>query len=111
MATIAAGLVKNLRDKTGVGMMDCKNALNETSGDVEAAVDWLRKKGLAKAAQKSGRVAADGPVGGASEAAGDWLRRKGLAKAAKKSGRVAADGLVGVVVQANLGVVAEVNSE
>ena len=79
MATISAGLVKDLREKTGAGMMDCKNALSETNGDIEAAIDWLRKKGLAKAA--------------------------------KKSGRVAADGLVGVAVEANLGVVVEVNSE
>src|SRR6516165_2807069 len=79
MATISAGLVKDLREKTGAGMMDCKNALSETNGDVEAAVDWLRKKGLAKAA--------------------------------KKSGRVAAEGLVGAAVEANVGVVVEVNSE
>ena len=67
MATIAAGLVKDLREKTGAGMMDCKNALSETDGDIEAAVDWLRKKGLAKAAKKSGRVAAEGLVGAAIE--------------------------------------------
>ena len=67
MATIAAGLVKDLREKTGAGMMDCKNALSETDGDIEAAVDWLRKKGLAKAAKKSGRVAAEGLVGAAVE--------------------------------------------
>ena len=67
MATIAAGLVKDLREKTGAGMMDCKNALTETNGDIEAAVDWLRKKGLAKAAKKSGRVAAEGLVGVAVE--------------------------------------------
>ncbi len=79
MATISAALVKDLREKTGAGMMDCKIALGETAGDIEAAIDWLRKKGLAKAA--------------------------------KKSGRIAADGLVGVAVEANLGVVAEVNSE
>jgi elongation factor Ts len=79
MATISAALVKDLREKTGAGMMDCKTALGETGGDIEAAIDWLRKKGLAKAA--------------------------------KKSGRVAAEGLVGVAVEANLGVVAEVNSE
>src|SRR6201996_44933 len=79
MAEITAALVKDLREKTGAGMMDCKNALSETKGDIEAAIDWLRKKGLAKAA--------------------------------KKSGRVAAEGLVGVAVQANLGVVVEVNSE
>jgi elongation factor Ts len=79
MATISAALVKELRDSTGAGMMDCKTALTETNGDIEAAVDWLRKKGLSKAA--------------------------------KKSGRVAADGLVGVAVEANFGVVVEVNSE
>ena len=79
MANITAALVKELREKTGAGMMDCKNALNETNGDIEAAVDWLRKKGLAKAA--------------------------------KKSGRIAADGLVAVAVEANFGVVVEVNSE
>jgi elongation factor Ts len=67
MATIAAGLVKELREKTGAGMMDCKNALSETNGDIEAAIDWLRKKGLAKAAKKSGRVAAEGLVAVAVE--------------------------------------------
>ena len=60
---ITAGMVKELREKTGVGMMDCKNALTETGGDMEAAVDWLRAKGLAKAAKKAGRVAAEGLVG------------------------------------------------
>jgi elongation factor Ts len=79
MATITAALVKDLRDKTGAGMMDCKTALSETEGDIESAIDWLRKKGLAKAA--------------------------------KKSGRIAAEGLVGVAVEANFGVVVEVNSE
>ena len=63
MATISAGLVKDLREKTGAGMMDCKNALSETDGNIEQAIDWLRKKGLAKAAKKSGRVAAEGLVG------------------------------------------------
>jgi elongation factor Ts len=63
MANITAGMVKELRDKTGAGMMDCKAALNETAGDVEGAVDWLRKKGLAKAAKKAGRVAAEGLIG------------------------------------------------
>ncbi len=61
--TISASLVKELRDKTGAGMMDCKAALTETKGDIEAAVDWLRKKGLSKAAKKAGRVAAEGLVG------------------------------------------------
>jgi elongation factor Ts len=62
MAAISASLVKDLREKTGAGMMDCKNALTEVAGDIEAAVDWLRKKGLSKAAKKSGRVAAEGLV-------------------------------------------------
>jgi elongation factor Ts len=63
MANITASMVKELRDKTGAGMMDCKAALGESSGDLEAAVDWLRKKGLAKAAKKAGRVAAEGLIG------------------------------------------------
>ncbi len=63
MAEITAGMVKDLREKTGVGMMDCKAALAATDGDLEAAIDWLRAKGLAKAAKKSGRVAAEGLVG------------------------------------------------
>jgi len=63
MATVTAAMVKDLRDKTGAGMMDCKAALNESSGDMEAAVDWLRKKGLSKAAKKAGRIAAEGLVG------------------------------------------------
>src|SRR5215831_3340433 len=63
MAQITAQMVKELRDSTGAGMMDCKSALGETSGDFEAAVDWLRKKGLSKAAKKADRVAADGLVG------------------------------------------------
>ncbi len=79
MANITAALVKELREKTGAGMMDCKNALLATDGDLAAAVDWLRKMGLAKAANKSGRIAADG--------------------------------LVAVAVEANFGVVVEVNSE
>jgi elongation factor Ts len=63
MANISASLVKELRDKTGAGMMDCKAALTETNADLEAAVDWLRKKGLAKAAKKASRVAAEGLIG------------------------------------------------
>ena len=66
MAEITALLVRDLRDKTGAGMMDCKKALVETGGDMEAAIDWLRKKGLSAAAKKSGRVAAEGLVGVAS---------------------------------------------
>ena len=63
MAEITASMVKELREKTGAGMMDCKSALNETGGDMEAAIDWLRTKGLAKAAKKAGRVAAEGLIG------------------------------------------------
>jgi elongation factor Ts len=63
MANITAGMVKELRDKTSAGMMDCKAALTENDGNLEAAVDWLRKKGLAKAAKKAGRVAAEGLIG------------------------------------------------
>jgi elongation factor Ts len=61
--TISASLVKELRDKTGAGMMDCKMALTEVKGDIEAAIDWLRKKGLSKAAKKAGRIAAEGLIG------------------------------------------------
>jgi elongation factor Ts len=64
---VSATMVKELRDKTGAGMMDCKAALTETSGDVEAAVDWLRAKGLSRAAKKAGRVAAEGLVAVASK--------------------------------------------
>ena len=64
--TITAALVKELRDKSGAGMMDCKNALTENGGDIEAAMDWLRSKGIAKAEKKSGRVAAEGLIGMAS---------------------------------------------
>lgn len=63
MTTITASMVKDLREKTGVGMMDCKKALNENNGDVDAAIDWLRAKGLSKAAKKSDRIAAEGLVG------------------------------------------------
>ncbi|MFT8242738.1 translation elongation factor Ts [Roseomonas sp. BN140053] len=68
MAEITASLVRDLREKTGAGMMDCKKALVESGGDMEAAVDWLRKKGLSAAAKKSGRVAAEGLVAVASAA-------------------------------------------
>src|SRR6266852_973505 len=63
MAEITASLVKELREKTGAGMMDCKKALGEVQGDLEKAVDWLRTKGLSAAAKKAGRVAAEGLVG------------------------------------------------
>src|SRR5947209_3794593 len=67
MANVSAQMVKELRDKTGAGMMDCKSALVETAGNVEAAVDWLRKKGLAKAAKRAGRIAAEGLIAVALE--------------------------------------------
>ena len=63
MADVTASMVKDLRDRTGAGMMDCKKALAETNGDMEAAVDWLRTKGLAAAAKKAGRTAAEGLIG------------------------------------------------
>src|ERR1700730_16826400 len=62
MANVTAAMVKDRREKTGAGMMDGKSALGETGGEIEAAIDWLRKKGLSKAAKKSGRIAADGLV-------------------------------------------------
>ncbi|QNT78601.1 translation elongation factor Ts [Entomobacter blattae] len=68
MAEITAALVKELRERSGAGMMDCKKALAETAGNIEEAIDWLRKKGLAAAAKKSGRVAAEGLIGIASAA-------------------------------------------
>ncbi|ESR23463.1 translation elongation factor Ts [Lutibaculum baratangense] len=72
MANVTASMVKELREKTGAGMMDCKTALAENDGDMEAAIDWLRAKGLSKAAKKAGRVAAEGLVavaGGGTEKA------------------------------------------
>lgn len=67
MAEISASQVKELREKTGAGMLDCKKALSESGGDIETAVDWLRKKGLSAAAKKSGRVAAEGLIAVATE--------------------------------------------
>jgi elongation factor Ts len=69
MAEVTAALVKELREKTGAGMMDCKRALGDSGGDIEAAVDWLRKKGLSAAAKKAGRVAAEGLIGVANRGA------------------------------------------
>jgi elongation factor Ts len=69
MATITAAMVKDLRESTGAGMMDCKAALTETGGDITAAQDWLRKKGLSKAAKKAGRVAAEGLIAAVTKAA------------------------------------------
>lgn len=63
MSNITAAMVKDLRERTGAGMMDCKTALTETAGDMEAAIEWLRKKGLSKAAKKSDRIAAQGLIG------------------------------------------------
>ena len=63
MAEISAKLVKDLRDQTGAGMMDCKKALAESNGDTEKAIEWLRKKGIASAEKKAGRTAAEGAVG------------------------------------------------
>ena len=68
MATITAAMVKDLRESTGAGLMDCKAALTETAGDMQAAQDWLRKKGLSKAAKKAGRVAAEGLIGAVTAA-------------------------------------------
>jgi elongation factor Ts len=79
MAEITAALVKDLREKSGVGMMDCKNALQETGGDMEAAMELLRKKGLSKAEKKSGRAAAEGLV----------------------AGKVSADGKTGALIELN----------
>jgi elongation factor Ts len=73
MANISASMVKELRDMTGAGMMDCKTALTETGGDMQSAVDWLRTKGLAKAAKKAGRVAAEGLIGVATGVASGAL--------------------------------------
>ncbi|WP_339747020.1 translation elongation factor Ts [uncultured Maricaulis sp.] len=67
MAAITAALVKELREKTGVGMMDCKKALTENDGDIEASIDWLRKTGLSKAAKKADRIAAEGLVAVATD--------------------------------------------
>src|SRR3546814_17137879 len=67
MAEITAALVKELRERTGAGMMDCKKALAENGGDIEASIDWLRTKGLAAAAKQAGRVAAEGLVGVATD--------------------------------------------
>ena len=79
MAEITAALVKELREKSGVGMMDCKRALQENNGELDASMDWLRTKGLAKAAKKADRAAAEGLV----------------------AGMVSADGKAGVVIELN----------
>src|SRR5215472_833143 len=68
MTTITAAMVKDLRESTGAGLMICKAALTESNGDMQAAQDWLRKKGLSKAAKKAGRVAAEGLIGAVTAA-------------------------------------------
>jgi translation elongation factor EF-Ts len=73
MAEISAALVKELREATGAGLMDCKRALQETNGDLEAAADWLRAKGISKAAKKAGRIAYVGEHGDGPWSACDWV--------------------------------------
>jgi elongation factor Ts len=109
MATnITASMVKELRDKTGAGMMDCKAALGESGGDVEVAIDWLRKKGLAKAAKKAGRIAAEGLIGVALTAS------KGLVVEVNSETDFVArndlfQGLVKMIADVGLGVGADMN--
>jgi elongation factor Ts len=105
---ISATMVKELREQTGAGMMDCKAALSESGGNLEAAVDWLRKKGLSKAAKKAGRVAAEGLIGVASTAA------KGvLVEVNSETDFVARNdlfqGLVKMIADVGLGAGADVN--
>jgi elongation factor Ts len=108
MANITASMVKELRDSTGAGMMDCKAALSDTGGNLEAAVDWLRKKGLSKAAKKAGRVAAEGLVGIALTAS------KGIVVEVNSETDFVArndlfQGLVKMIADAALGAGADVN--
>ena len=105
---ITASMVKELRDKTGAGMMDCKAALGESGGDVEVAIDWLRKKGLAKAAKKAGRIAAEGLIGIALTAS------KGLVVEVNSETDFVArndlfQGLVKMIADVGLGVGADMN--
>ena len=133
MANITASDVKELRDMTGCGMMDCKRALVEADGNRDEAVKILREKGLAKAAKKAGRIAAEGVVKtkvngntgviveincetdfcAKRDKAVEYLREKGLAKAAKKAGRIAAEGMAYAQVcpECGVGAVVEVNCE
>ena len=90
MAEVTTALVKDLREKTGAGMMDCKRALAETQGDLEGAVDWLRKKGLAAAAKKAGRVASECLVGVAVKGNAGALVEVGHAAFVHRSGRLVA---------------------
>jgi elongation factor Ts len=109
MATITAAMVKDLRETTGVGMMDCKQALAENDGDMQAAIDWLRKKGLSKAAKKAGRVAAEGLIGALTAAT-----RGFLVGVSAETGCVARNeqfqGLVKMVAQVALKVGADVET-
>ena len=117
MAEITAGLVKELREKSGAGMMDCKRALQENGGDVELAIDWLRTKGLSKAAKKADRVAAEGLVAIALRQSGagmtgavielnaetDFVARNELFQgAARKTAQIAldTDGSIGAITAA-----------
>src|SRR5450631_1349760 len=107
MATITAAMVKELRESTGAGMMDCKAALTETSGDMQEAQDWLRKKGLSKAAKKAGRVAAEGLIGAVTSGA------KGVVVEVNSETDFVArteqfQGLVKMIAQVSLGVGADV---
>src|SRR3954467_15986362 len=108
MATITAAMVKDLRETTGVGMMDCKQALTENDGDMQAAIDWLRKKGLSKAAKKAGRVAAEGLIGALTSGP-----RGGLAEVTAETDFVGRNeqfqGLVKMIAQVALKVGADVD--
>jgi len=106
MTTITAAMVKDLRETTGAGMMDCKQALAENPGDMQTAIDWLRKKGLSKAAKKAGRVAAEGLIGAVTAA------NKGVVVEVNSETDFVArneqfQGLVKMIAQVALGVVAD----
>ena len=92
MATITAAMVKDLRESTGAGMMDCKQALAENNGDMQTAIDWLRKKGLSKAAKKAGRVAAEGLIGAATSGT------KGVVSSYVHNAVIEGAGKMGVIV-------------
>ncbi|HTQ12418.1 MAG TPA: translation elongation factor Ts [Rhizomicrobium sp.] len=116
MSNVTASMVKDLRDKTGAGMMDCKAALAETNGDMEAAIDWLRKKGISRAAKKASRVAAEGLIGVAADATAaalvevnaetDFVARNDEFKAFVKNAAalaLSAEGNLEKLLQQNLG--------
>ena len=107
MANITPTMVKELRDKTGAGMMDCKTALTEVKGDIESAVDWLRKKGLSKAANKAGRIAAEGLIGvAAKDKAGAMVEVNSETDFVARNGQF--QGLVKMIAQVALDVGADV---